>query len=275
MKNTLAITAIHDGTPKQPLVLRGDLVQAVRDAAALGYTGLEIHVIDPAAFPTQDVLAACRACGVRIAAIVTGQVFTRRKLCITSPDAANRDAAMAELYRYIDVAAALEAADGVVIGWVKGNRPEGPQEAFDQLLADQLRKLGEYAQARGQRILVEVINRYETNLFNTAEELCAFLDRWSLPNCWVHLDTFHMNIEEADMAQAVRTAGARLGYLHVADSNRLYPGAGHIDFEPVLRAASEVGYAGSVSLECIPEPDGRTAAEQTIRLLKPVMDRIP
>ncbi|MGM9640220.1 MAG: TIM barrel protein [Faecousia sp.] len=259
MTNQLAITAISNGAPRAPLVLRGDLIGAVHEAARLGYDALEIHVIEAGSFPLEPLEAACRACGVKISAIVTGQIFTRRKLCITSPDPANRDAAMGELRDYIDLAARLGATDGVVIGWVKGNRPEGPQEEFDRLLAGQLAELGDYAGKKGQRILVEVINRYETNLFNTAAELKEFLEKWQLPNCWIHLDTFHMNIDEADMAQAIRTAGDRLGYFHVADSNRLHPGAGHLDFGPLFRALREVDYRGSVSLECIPEPDGATA----------------
>lgn len=244
MKNLLAITAITSGAPRAPLVLRGDLVKAVGQAADWGYDAIEIHIIDAGDFPLPLMKDACSRYGVKVSAIVTGQIFTRRNRCITSPDPANREAAMAEVKAYIDIAAALGATDGVVIGWVKGNRPDTQQEEFDRLLAGQLRELGAYASNKGQRILVEVINRYETNLFNTAAELREFLDKWELPNCWVHMDTFHMNIDEADMPQAIRTAGDKLGYLHVADSNRLYPGAGHLDFAPILAALQEVDYQG-------------------------------
>ena len=216
MKNLLAITAITSGAPRAPLVLRGDLVKAVGQAADWGYDAIEIHIIDAGDFPLPLMKDACSRYGVKVSAIVTGQIFTRRNRCITSPDPANREAAMAEVKAYIDIAAALGATDGVVIGWVKGNRPDTQQEEFDRLLAGQLRELGAYASNKGQRILVEVINRYETNLFNTAAELREFLDKWELPNCWVHMDTFHMNIDEADMPQAIRTAGDKLGYLHVA-----------------------------------------------------------
>lgn len=267
MSNPLAITAITSGAKRAPLVLRGDLVNAVKQASEWGYDALEIHIIDAGDFPLQMMKDALNQYGVRISAIVTGQIFTRRNRCITSPDPVNREAAMAEVRAYIDIAAALDAMDGVVIGWVKGNRPASHPDEFDRLLADQLRDLGEYAAAKGQRILVEVINRYETNLFNTSAELRTFLDKWDLPNCWIHLDTFHMNIDEADMAEAIRTAGSKLGYLHVADSNRLHPGAGHLDFAPVFRALHETGYRNTVSLECIPEPDSTTAGVQGMAFL--------
>ena len=176
MKNLLAITAITSGAPRAPLVLRGDLVKAVGQAADWGYDAIEIHIIDAGDFPLPLMKDACSRYGVKVSAIVTGQIFTRRNRCITSPDPANREAAMAEVKAYIDIAAALGATDGVVIGWVKGNRPDTQQEEFDRLLAGQLRELGAYASNKGQRILVEVINRYETNLFNTAAELREFLD---------------------------------------------------------------------------------------------------
>ena len=253
MDNRLSITAITTAAESAPLVLRGDLAENIAAAKKLGYDAVEIHVIDASDFPTADVRKACLDNDIRISSIVTGRIFTERGRCFTSPDPENRDAAMRELYAYIDLTAELQAADGIIIGWVKGNRRDDP--GFDELLAEQLRKLGLYGQEKGVRILVEVINRYETNLFNTAEELVTFLKKWDLPNCFVHLDTFHMNIEEADEAEAIRTAGDLLGYFHVADSNRRTPGRGHIDFVKQFRALKEVGYTGSISLECIPDPD--------------------
>ncbi len=267
MTNQLAITAITSGAKRAPLVLRGDLVDAVKQAADWGYDALEIHIIEAGDFPLQLMKEALARYGVRISAIVTGQIFTRRHRCITSPDPENRAAAMAEVRDYIDIAAELGATDGIVIGWIKGDRPDSQQEEFDRLLADQLRTLGEYAATKGQRILVEVINRYETNLFTTAAELRAFLDKWDLPNCWIHMDTFHMNIDEADMAAAIRTAGSKMGYLHVADSNRLYPGAGHLNFAEVFAALEEIGYRNTISVECIPEPDSDTAGIQSMAFL--------
>ena len=261
MNNALAITAITQAGPKAPLVLRGDLAECITQAKDMGYDAVEIHVIEAPTFPLQAVLDALERTGMRVCAVVTGRIFTERGLCMTSADPANRDAAMAELRDYIDLAARLKATDGVVIGWVKGNRrPDDPD--FDRLLADQLRALGEYAAPRGQKLLIEVINRYETDLFNTARELRDFIETWQLPACTIHLDTFHMNIDEADMVEAIRTAGDLLGYFHVADSNRLAPGRGHLDLPALFAALKEVDYKGTISLECIPLPDSLTAGRE-------------
>ncbi len=115
----------------------------------------------------------------------------------------------------------------------------------------------------------EVINRYETNLFTSVAELRDFLIQWNLPGCRIHLDTFHMNIEEADMVRAIEIAGDSLGYFHVADSNRLAPGRGHLDFSAMFAALERVGYHGTISLECIPQPDSlSTGAEGYLYLTK-------
>ena len=272
MTNPLAITAITSAAPDAPLVLRGDLPQCIQQARELGYPSVEIHVVDAASFPTEQVLAECERQGCRVSAIVTGRIYTERGLCITSPDPENRARAMEELKAYIDIAARLEATDGVIIGWVKGKRSEA-DAGFDQLLARQLNELGEYAGARGQRLLIEVINRYETNLFNTAGELADFIRTWKLKNCLIHLDTFHMNIDEADMVQAIDTAGDLLGYFHVADSNRLVPGRGHLDFHALFTALHKNNYQGTISLECIPRPDGLSAGAEGYAFLTKMLEK--
>jgi len=94
------------------------------------------------------------------------------------------------------------------------------------------------------------------------------LEQVGADNVGLLLDTFHMNIEEVSLAQAIRDAGTRLFHFHVADSNRRHPGAGHIDFGNVLQTLSDVGYTGYVSGEFLPEPDADRAAAAAIRHLR-------
>jgi len=77
-------------------------------------------------------------------------------------------------------------------------------------------------------------------------------------------DLYHMNIEEANLADAIRAAGSHVGHVHFADSNRRAAGMGHIDFAPVVAALREVGYTGYLSAEVLPVPDSMAAAKQTI-----------
>jgi sugar phosphate isomerase/epimerase len=81
-------------------------------------------------------------------------------------------------------------------------------------------------------------------------------------------DLFHMNIEEVDLARAIRAAGARVGHVHFVDSNRQAAGFGHLDFLPVLQALHSIGYEGYLSAEAFPLPDSVTAAKQTIQKIK-------
>ncbi len=84
------------------------------------------------------------------------------------------------------------------------------------------------------------------------------------PNVKLLADLFHMNIEEADLAGAIRAAGAHVGHVHLADSNRRPAGCGHTDFAPVAAALREAGYGGYVSAECLPYPDSTAAARATM-----------
>lgn len=112
-----------------------------------------------------------------------------------------------------------------------------------------IRRLGEKAGQAGITVSLEVVNRYESNLFNTAEEALAFIGEVSLPNVKVHLDTYHMNIEEADLASPVRACGDRLGYVHVGANNRGGLRQGMIDFPKLFRALREVDYRGPIGFE--------------------------
>jgi sugar phosphate isomerase/epimerase len=99
------------------------------------------------------------------------------------------------------------------------------------------------------RISLEIVNRYEANWGRSIAEGLEFLAAVAHPNLGLTPDTFHMNIEEADLGEAIRRGGAHILHMHVADSNRQAPGSGHFDFPQVLSALREVGYAGCFSIE--------------------------
>ncbi|MGI6152878.1 MAG: TIM barrel protein [Christensenellaceae bacterium] len=274
MNNRISVTTIEQCGEKAPLVFRGDVFDAIKKAKQYGYDALEIHVRDAKTFDTAGVKKCLAENGIVISTIVTGQIYVVRKYCLTSPDEQNRKQAMAEMKAYIDIAAELGAKDGVILGWIRGDRPEGDDGTYDRLLSAAIKELAEYAGSKGQRLLVEVINRYEVNTFNTAQELLDFINKYNLENVYIHMDCFHMNIDEADMAESIRICGDKMGYLHMADSNRHYPGAGHTDFIPIIKACKEVGYEGSFSLECIPIPDSDTSAREGFKAIRAMLDAV-
>jgi sugar phosphate isomerase/epimerase len=127
--------------------------------------------------------------------------------------------------------------------------PRSPADDREVLLAA-LAELGDHAAAEGVELYLEPLNRYEDHMVNRLEQAVELVRAVGLPAVRVVADTYHMNIEEDDPAAAVRAAGPHLGHVQVSDSNRLQPGAGHLDWPAVLGALSATGYDGHLAVEC-------------------------
>jgi D-psicose/D-tagatose/L-ribulose 3-epimerase len=112
-----------------------------------------------------------------------------------------------------------------------------------------LKTIAGRAEERGLQICLEPLNRFETDFINTCEQGLAMLDDVDSPALKLHLDTFHMNIEEKDQAAAIRRAGKRLGHFHACGSDRGTPGNDHIDWQPIARALRDIRYDGDVVIE--------------------------
>lgn len=118
-----------------------------------------------------------------------------------------------------------------------------------KMSVDIIREVAGPAAANGITIGLEVVNRYESNVLNTASQGVEFCKRVDAPNVKVHLDVYHMNIEESDVSKAIRDTGAYLGYFHTGDSHRGYMGSGSIDLARVFRALVEANYTGPITFE--------------------------
>jgi D-psicose/D-tagatose/L-ribulose 3-epimerase len=112
-----------------------------------------------------------------------------------------------------------------------------------------LRRVAEHAAGSGVRIGLELCNRFETNLLNAASQALDLMDVIDHPNVYVHLDTYHMNIEEPDMMRPVLASGDRLGYVHICESHRGYLGSGNVDFPSFFPALAQIGYEGPIVFE--------------------------
>jgi D-psicose/D-tagatose/L-ribulose 3-epimerase len=144
-----------------------------------------------------------------------------------------------------------------------------------ELLAGQLRELADYAADRGVVLCVEPINRFETSFINTAGQLMDLLDRVDHPACKATLDTFHMNIEEKSLGDAIRAVGHRLGHLHSCENDRGAPGSGHVPWDEVAEAVRDVNYDGPVVIESFSDRIEAIAAAAAIwRPLAPSPDAL-
>lgn len=230
--------------------------RAAAGAAAAGYDFLELPVRAP---ETVDADAIAKILGAAGLACTASFIHTpATDIAGEDVDAAARgEALMAEALAKARDLGATRLVGGWHSSLAKHDRPRTP--AGRQRAIDILARTAAKARAMGLVMCCEALNRYESNFINTAEQALELIGAIGADNLFVHLDTFHMNIEEADPASAVRRAGPRLGYLHLAENNRGYLGTGSIDFRALFRALAETGYGGPIALEvfssAVVEPD--------------------
>ncbi|MCC6231494.1 MAG: sugar phosphate isomerase/epimerase [Verrucomicrobiales bacterium] len=135
-----------------------------------------------------------------------------------------------------------------VVGRADAETPEA-QKAQWALVVKNLKVLAKYAEARGVQICVEPLNRFETDFLNTCDQGLKLLKAVGSPALRLHLDTFHMNIEEKNQAAAILKAGKLLGHFHACGSDRGTPGNDHIDWKPIVAALRKVKYQGDLVIE--------------------------
>ena len=246
-----------------PFVYWHGLADACAQAAALGYDAIEVFPPSAEAVSAAPLQALLTQHKLRVAAVGTGAGWVVQKLHLTHPDATVRLRAREFIRGIIDVAGSFGAP--AIIGSMQG-RWEGAVSRAQALgwLAEALEDLGAHAGRHGVPLLYEPLNRYETNLFNRLGDTAAWLRTLRTPHVRILADLFHMNIEEADAAAALREAGALVGHVHFADSNRRAIGLGHTNVAPIITALRAIGYTGYLSAEILPLPDAETAARQTI-----------
>jgi sugar phosphate isomerase/epimerase len=196
---------------------------------------------------------------------------------LVDPDPEKIAAARTDISALLDLAGELGTGVVVVPVWGRTrNLPgiaTGRTRAEDEaLFLEGLRPLADRAERAGARIFVEPLNRYQNDVCVTIADASRLRDAVDSAAVFVVGDTFHMNIEEADMAASLAEAGERLGYVQMADSQRFEPGAGHIDFSSIFSALAGMGYAGDISVECAGlSGDPEIVLPRTAALLRDLM----
>jgi D-psicose/D-tagatose/L-ribulose 3-epimerase len=169
------------------------------------------------------------------------------------PDETIRANAIRYLRHCVDAARAMGATNLVgplysAVGRTWQATADERQRDVD-LLVRQLGDLAKYAGDHGVVLCVEPLNRFETSFVNLAEQAVEIVDRVGHPACGIMLDTFHMNIEERSIGDAIRTAGARLRQLHACENDRGAPGSGHVPWKEVAAACQAIGFTGPFVIE--------------------------
>ncbi len=262
MKSCVTVSLLPEVRSSGPFVLWDALPNACEIASRLGFSAIEVFAPGPEAIDVDAMKRLLASHQLSLAALGTGGGWVRHKLTLTSASAEIRNRAVEFINSMVAVASPFGAA--VIVGSMQGRFEGGVtrNQALDWL-GEGLAQVAKQAAAQKVTVLYEHLNRYETNLLNRIDEVLPFI-RALGSNVKILADLFHMSIEEADIAGAIRAAGTQIGHVHLADSNRRAAGLGHTNFQPIFSALREIGYNGYVSAEALPYPDPEAAAERTI-----------
>lgn len=270
MKLAVAISGAH-ALPSAFVVWRG-FEDSIRKAAEHGYHGVELALKSAKEVNPHDLSRWLIENGMEVSGISTGQVFAASGLYFTHPDRAIRQKAMAVFRELVDLAA--DFGRRVNIGRVRGFIAErqSRQEA-ESLFLDAISTIGRQAASCGVKLLLEPVNRYETNFINQLDEGADLILKSGVNPLGLMPDVFHMNIEDDRIGKSLERNASCIDYIHLADSNRLAPGQGHLNFDEVFDSLQAIGFDGWASIEILPRPDPDTAARQAAKFLLPRIER--
>ncbi|MDR3710976.1 MAG: sugar phosphate isomerase/epimerase [Capsulimonadaceae bacterium] len=244
-----------------------DFVDFVPLVKRLGFDILEVNGGTIARMSIKErerLKAAALSAGVEL----TYCIGLTREYDLASEDAATRQRGVEFLTRMAD---AIGDMDGKILGGIIYSSWPGkmPQDVTDKrpFLDRSVAAMTEAVKAaedNGVLFNVEVVNRFEQYLLNTAQEAVAYVERVNSPNCKILLDTFHMNIEEETFADAIRTAGSRLGHFHLGEANRRPPGRGRLPWDEIFGALGDIGYKGAMTMEPFMVPGGEVGRDISV-----------
>lgn len=238
-----------------------DVLPFIGAAQQAGFDGVEFPLLQPENFN----LAAAQEMLAKHAMQATCGTGLSPATDITHEDRAIREAGLRHLRACLELADALKSpvlAGVTYTAW--GTFPDNNMASYRRRCIDSLREAGKIAGDLGVSLCLEVLNRFEGYLFNTVEAGLDVLAEVGSPHIKLHLDTFHLNIEEAQIDEAIRLAGSALGHFHASENNRRRPGAGHIPWPTIARTLDKIAYTGWVVMESFVRPEGEVGRSLSI-----------
>ncbi len=249
------------------VVISAPLEKILSRLQELGYDGVEYNISNPFQVDVREVKRVTEKYGLEVSAISTGLSYLRYGYSLSSSSSEYRGKALEFFKKYIEIAQELGSYK-VVVGLARG-KCEGDCIKAKERLRESLKIIDEYASEHSVLIVFEPLNRYETDLINKLDEAIEFIKDYR--NVRILFDTFHMMLEERSPYEAILRANKYIGHFHAADSNRLAPGLGILDWEKIVYRLLRIGYRGYISVEARGEPDLDTLLETSVRTLKPLL----
>jgi 5-keto-L-gluconate epimerase len=251
----------------------GTFGERLAKAAGLGYEGVELMIRDPSLVDVQALLEMLGCYRLQVPQIVTGEAFMCDNLSLLHPDPAVCVAAMERLESFIRFAGLLGPGTIVNIGRLRGRLDWLPLELplARALAIRTFQAAADCAWPLGVRVAIEPCNRYEVDFVQSTADALDVIAEIGRPNFGLMADVFHMNIEDVSIERGLCAAAPVLWHVHIADSNRLPPGSGHLDFAAIVAALRSIDYQGFLSVEARPLPDPDRAGQQTVEFMRPIM----
>jgi len=246
------------------------LIKKVKD---IGFEGVEIPLMELDVIDVDKTKKELERYGIT----ALGSMGLPQNLDITSSDAATRERGVEHMKRSIEVISELggDSINGVVYtAWGKITGKPRTEEEW-KYSVDSLKKICQYAKKYGIILGIEPVNRFETYFINTAADAMKLAKDVGEPNIKVHLDTFHMNIEEKNFYQPIKDTGSMLWHMHCCENDRSIAGTGHVDWDGVFRALSEINYNRWIVVESFTQDMEKIAASTAIwRKMAPSADAL-
>jgi sugar phosphate isomerase/epimerase len=232
------------------LVYHGeDVATSIKRLAKYGYDAIEL-IGEPELYDAKEVKKLVVEHGMKVSSVCS--IYNAER-DLAHPDPKKRQAAVDYVKRIADFSNDVGAEVMIVAPTanMKIYSEADPQDEWNWAV-EGIREGGEYAAELDVKLCIEAWNRYETFMMNRLDQAVAMQKAVNLSNVGIMGDTFHMNIEETNIAEAIRASGDALIHIHLADSTRAAPGVGHIDFLPVLQALKDISYSGYLTFEILP-----------------------
>ena len=228
----------------------GDYLYYAKKVADLGFDILEISAGDLLTM-TEAEIDALKALAKDLGIAISSNIGPPKRYDVASADPATRRAGIGFL---TDIMKRMDRLDsrslvGVMYTYWPNDFTDLDKPAQWARGVESVKEMGKTAQALGITMGLEVVNRFETLILNTAEEGVRFCQEVDNPNVKLLLDTFHMNIEEDSIPDAIRRAGGLLSALHVGEGNRKIPGQGHLPWAEIGQALRDINFTGDVVME--------------------------
>ena len=232
------------------MFLLEDIEYDLKEIADTGIKAVELSIRDTGDIDSESLIYNLKKNRLKLVTIATGLIRKIDSLTLVDKKF-NREIVIERIAKMMDLLNKASSRDRyILIGYVKGELGDSNNREQIRLLKESLLELTGLAKEKGVKILLEIINRGDTNFLNTISEGADFISQFDSDYIKLAIDSYHMNIDEKDLHASIIKGREHIGYVHLADNNRLCPGRGSIDFKKILSALKQIDYRGYFMFEC-------------------------